>query len=71
MIRRAVEDALTKFEPRLKGVRVTLEAQKPYDAAMHFRIDALLRMDAAAPEPVRFDASLHLTTSQYTIRRDG
>jgi type VI secretion system protein ImpF len=70
-IRRAVEDALTKFEPRLKAVRVTLEPQQQYDAAMHFRIDALLRIDAAAPEPVTFDASLHLTTSQYTVRRDG
>ena len=71
IIRRAVEDALTKFEPRLKAVRVTLEAQQKYDPAMHFRIDALLRIDAAAaPEPVTFDASLHLTTSQYTIRRD-
>jgi type VI secretion system protein ImpF len=71
IIRRAVEEALTKFEPRLKGVRVTLEARQPYEAAMHFRIDALLRMDAAAPEPVTFDASLHLTTSQYTVRRAG
>ena len=71
LIRKAVEEALTKFEPRLKGVRVTLEARQPYDAAMRFRIDALLRVDAEAPEPVTFDASLHLTTSQYTVRRDG
>ena len=70
IIRKAVEEALTKFEPRLKGVRVTLEARQPYDAAMRFRIDALLRVDAEAPEPVTFDASLHLTTSQYTVRRD-
>jgi type VI secretion system protein ImpF len=71
LIRKAVEEALTKFEPRLKGVRVILEARQPYEAAMRFRIDALLRVDAETPEPVTFDASLHLTTSQYTVRRDG
>ncbi len=67
LIRRSVEEALTKFEPRLKSVRVTLEPPRKFDAALHFRIDALLRLDPA-PEPVSFDAALQLGTSSYSVR---
>lgn len=70
LIRRSVEEALTKFEPRLKSVRVTLEPPRKFEAALHFRIDALLRLDPA-PEPVTFDAALQLGTSSYTVRGEG
>ncbi|MGE0646138.1 MAG: type VI secretion system baseplate subunit TssE [Nitrospira sp.] len=70
LIRRSVEEALGKFEPRLKSVQVTLEPPRPFDAALHFRIDALLRLDPA-PEPVRFDAALQLGTSSYTVRGEA
>ncbi len=69
-IRRVVEEALGKFEPRLKSIRVTLEAQDKFDPTLRFRIDGLLRTDAAS-EPVSFDASLQLTTSQYSVRGSG
>ena len=67
VMRRSVEEALTKFEPRLKSVRVTLEPPSKFDVAIHFRIEALLRLDPA-PEPVRFDAALQLGTSSYSVR---
>jgi type VI secretion system protein ImpF len=67
LIRRSVEEALRKFEPRLKSVRVTLEPPRRFDAVLHFRIDALLRMDPT-PEPVTFDATLQLGTAFYTVR---
>lgn len=67
LIRRSVEEALTKFEPRLKSVQVTLESPRKFDAALHFRIDALLRLDPV-PEPVTFDAALQLGTSSYSVR---
>ena len=70
LIRRSVEEALTKFEPRLKSVQVTLESPRKFDAALHFRIDALLRLDPA-PEPVTFDASLQLGTSSYRVRGEA
>jgi type VI secretion system protein ImpF len=70
LIRRSVEEALTKFEPRLKSVRVTLEPPRKFDAALHFRIDALLRLDPA-PEPVSFDAALQLGTSSYSVRGEA
>ncbi len=69
-IRRAVEDAITMFEPRLQRIRVNLEAPRERDRGLHFRIDALLRVDPS-PEPVTFDAVLQLNTQQYVIRREN
>jgi type VI secretion system protein ImpF len=69
-IRRVVEEALGKFEPRMKSIRVTLEAQDKFDPTLRFRIDGLLRTDSA-PEPVSFDATLQLTTSQYSVRGEA
>jgi type VI secretion system protein ImpF len=68
-LRRAVEETLATFEPRLKSVRVTLEARDKYDMTLRFRIDALLRTDPA-PEPIMLDASLSVVNSQYTVRGD-
>ncbi len=67
-IRRSVEQAISVFEPRLQSVRVALEAPREHDRGLRFRIDALLRVDPA-PEPVTFDAVLHLNTQQYEIQR--
>jgi type VI secretion system protein ImpF len=69
-IRRAVEDCISSFEPRLQRVRVTLETPKERDRGLHFRIDALLRVDPT-PEPVTFDAVLDLSTQQYVIQRES
>jgi len=68
-LRRAVEETLATFEPRLKSVRVTLEARDKYDMTLRFRIDALLRTDPA-PEAIMLDASLSVVNSQYTVRGD-
>jgi type VI secretion system protein ImpF len=67
-IRRSVEQAIAVFEPRLERVRVAIEAPREHDRGLRFRIDALLRVDPA-PEPVTFDAILHLNTQQYEIQR--
>ena len=69
-IRRAVEQAIILFEPRLLRVRVALEAPRDHDRGLRFRIDALLRVDPA-PEPVTFDAVLQLNTQQYVIQRES
>jgi type VI secretion system protein ImpF len=68
-LRQEVEEALATFEPRLKSIRVTLEAREKYDMTLRFRIDALLRTDPA-PEPIMLDASLSVVNSQYTVRGD-
>jgi type VI secretion system protein ImpF len=64
-IRRAVEDAINHFEPRLQRVRVNLEAPREHDRGLRFRIDAMLRVDPT-PEPV--DAVLQLNTQQYVVQ---
>jgi type VI secretion system protein ImpF len=69
-IRRAVEEAIVQFEPRLLRVRVALEAPRDHDRGLRFRIDALLRVDPA-PEPVTFDAVLQLATQQYVVQREN
>lgn len=68
-LRRAVEETLATFEPRLKSVRVTLETRDQYDMTLRFRIDALLRTDPV-PEPIMLNASLSVVNSQYTVRGD-
>jgi type VI secretion system protein ImpF len=67
-VRRAVENAIAIFEPRLSRVRVALEAPREHDRGLRFRVDALLRVDPT-PEPVSFDAVLQLTTQQYVIQQ--
>jgi type VI secretion system protein ImpF len=66
-IRRAVEQAIAWFEPRLGRVRVNIEAPGKHDQALRFRIEALLKIDPA-PEPVTFDAMLRLDTHEYILR---
>jgi type VI secretion system protein ImpF len=66
-MRRAVEQEITLFEPRLTRVRVTVEPPRKHDQALRFRIEALLRVEPA-PEPVTFDARLQIDTQAYVVR---
>lgn len=66
-IRRSVEHAVASFEPRLTAVRVSVDLPERFDQVLRFRIDALLRLDPT-PEPVSFDATLHLMTGEYHVR---
>jgi type VI secretion system protein ImpF len=66
-IRRAVEQAIANFEPRLARVNVTLEPPRDNDRALRFHIEALLRLEPA-PELVTFDAVLQLTTQKYVVQ---
>jgi type VI secretion system protein ImpF len=66
-IRRALEQAITTFEPRLARVSVTLEPPRENDRALRFHIEALLRLEPA-PELVTFDAVLQLTTQRYVVQ---
>jgi type VI secretion system protein ImpF len=66
-IRRAVEQAIAHFEPRLARVSVTLEPPRDHDRALRFHIEAMLRLEPA-PELVTFDAVLQLTTQKYVVQ---
>jgi type VI secretion system protein ImpF len=69
-IRRAIEQAIINFEPRLKRVRVTLEPPREHDRSLRFRIDALLQVNPIR-EPVTFDAVLQLDTYHYHVQGEG
>jgi type VI secretion system protein ImpF len=66
-IRRALEDTIAAFEPRLERVRIALEESERSERAMHFRVEGWLRIEPS-PEPVAFDTVLQLTTREYTVQ---
>jgi len=68
-IRRALEQTIAAFEPRLDRIHITLDAPRAHDRALRFRVDALLRIDPS-PEPVTFDTVLQLPSQQYVVRGD-
>lgn len=65
-LRRSVEEAVARFEPRLEGVQVTLETVSEVDRTLRFRIEARLRIEPA-PEPVTFDSILQLGSQEFVL----
>ncbi len=68
---RGVEETITRFEPRLANVRISLVAGA--DGArreLHFLIDAMLRMDPS-PEHIVFDTALELGTGDVQVKGDA
>jgi type VI secretion system protein ImpF len=65
-LRREVESCIRKFEPRLTSVTVHLEPRGEFDSAVHFRVDAQLRIEPE-PEPVTFDTVLEADTCHFVI----
>jgi type VI secretion system protein ImpF len=66
-IRRSLEAAIARFEPRLDRVRVSMDSPNQNDHSLRFRIEALLRLEPAS-EPVTFDTVLRLETQAYSVR---
>ena len=66
-MRRALEQVIATFEPRLERVRVILESPRPHEQVLRFRIEALLRVEPA-PEPITFDVKLQLSTQEYEVQ---
>ena len=68
---REIEDAIRRFEPRFKSVRVLPVENSDYlDRTLRFRIDAEMYA-FPAPEPIVFDSSMEPTTGEFTILRQG
>lgn len=65
-LKQAVEAVVRRFEPRLKGVTVTLLEAREFERGLRFRIDAQLDVDPA-PEAVSFDSVLDLTSKSFAI----
>ena len=65
-IRRALETAISTFEPRLLDVTISIEPLRENERVMKFRVDARLKVDPV-PEPITFDTVLQLGTGQYMV----
>ncbi len=66
LIGRTIRKAISRFEPRLRSVRVTLLKQDDnLQMSLKFRIDARLAVDPA-PE-VAFDTILEVGTGKYLV----
>jgi type VI secretion system protein ImpF len=66
-IRRALEVAITDFEPRLRGVKVRLLSESEQERSLHFRIEGRLELKPN-PEPVSFDTVLQIHSGEYIVR---
>lgn len=66
-LRRDVETAIRRFEPRLTNVVVRIEQGTQEERNITFRITGLLMTDPA-PEPVVFDTHLDINKGEYEVR---
>ena len=64
---KSIKTAITFFEPRLMGVKVSIEPSTDEVRGIHFNIEGLLRMDPA-PEPVFFDTLLEPSSGEYRVK---
>ena len=65
-LRRAIEAAIRRFEPRLERVSVALEPPEETDPALRFRIDGMLRVEPA-PEPISFETFLQPESARFVV----
>lgn len=67
-LRRAVEQAIHDFEPRLTDVQVVVrEPEQQYDRSFHLTIQAVLHVEPVI-EPVAFDTVVETSTGVCDVR---
>ena len=67
-MRQLVEDAIVRFEPRFKTVKVVLlKNDERTDRTLRFRIEALMYAEPA-PEPLVFDSQLEPATGDFDVK---
>jgi type VI secretion system protein ImpF len=66
-LRKALEQCLHEFEPRLTDVVVTLEESQTADRRLRFHVQGLMRINPA-PEEISFDTVLELSSGEYTVK---
>ncbi len=67
-VRRSIERAIRRFEPRLTRVSVSMEEPDPLRPVLNFQIDALLRTGTSA-EPVALDVALYRESRRVAVAR--
>lgn len=68
-MQRALEMAISAFEPRLENITVSLSPVLDLEHKLRFRIDARIKVEPA-PEPVTFDTVLQASTNQYVVKAE-
>jgi type VI secretion system protein ImpF len=63
---KTIENALTYFEPRFSGLKVTMEPVSNIDRSLKFRIEATLEVEPT-PEAVVFDTVLQLGSGNFSV----
>lgn len=66
-LRTAIEACVRAFEPRLTGVRVTLESSDAVDRRLRFHIEGNMKLDPS-PEEISFDTVLELASGEYKVK---
>jgi type VI secretion system protein ImpF len=66
-LRKALEQCLREFEPRLTDVVVTFEESQTADRRLRFHVQGLMRINPA-PEEISFDTVLELSSGEYTVK---
>jgi type VI secretion system protein ImpF len=66
-LRQVIQDRISRFEPRLNSVVVTLLEGIQLNRRLDFRIDAILEVEPIH-EPVSFDSTLELTTKVFAVK---
>jgi type VI secretion system protein ImpF len=66
-LRKAIENCLRNYEPRLMDVRVTLEGSDTADHRLRFHIEGNMKLDPA-PEEISFDTVLELSSGEYKVK---
>ncbi len=61
-----LEKAITRFEPRLRDVKVTIEESRENERNLRFKITAVLIIDPVT-EPVTFDTVFDINRCEYRI----
>ena len=66
-----LQNTIEIFEPRLRGVRISISEQSNQETrTVRFQIAATLMTDSA-PQHVSFDTTLQLSSGEYQLRGDG
>jgi type VI secretion system protein ImpF len=66
-LRQDIERSVARFEPRLKNVKIQLDADQSGNS-LRFRINALLVIEPET-EPVQFDTVFDINRSEYVISK--
>jgi type VI secretion system protein ImpF len=67
-LRQQIERAVSRFEPRLRNVRVNFEISMQNERTLGFRITGLLVMDPVR-EPVTFDTYFDVIKGDYVVSK--